>query len=107
VETLVSSVTTCRFFGSMSIILRCILNFRRSCVTPTVIQNVLKALGGLEAIEDDLNIIDGYDEVPQEWQEKILTMLREGHVPDEDWKGVSDLDQASAEPSVLTAHSGC
>lgn len=85
----------------MSTIVLCILNPSRSCITPTVIQNVLKALGGLEGIEEDLNVIDGYDEVPQEWQEKILTMLREGHVPDEDWKGVSDLDRANAEPSAL------
>jgi hypothetical protein len=55
-----------------------------------VIQNLLKALGSLEGIEDDLNVIDGYDELSQEWQGKVLTMLREGHVPDEDWKGVSD-----------------
>ena len=55
-----------------------------------MIQNLLNSLGGLDAIEGDPNIIDGYDEMPQEWQEKILTMLREGHVPDEDWKGVSD-----------------
>jgi hypothetical protein len=60
-----------------------------------VIQNLLKSLGGLEGIKDDPNIIDGYDEVPQEWQEKILTMLNEGHVPDEDWKGVGDPDQAA------------
>ena len=64
------------------------LNLFRSCITPTVIQNLLNALGGLDGIEEDLNVIDGYDEIPQEWQEKILTMLREGHVPDEDWKGV-------------------
>jgi hypothetical protein len=77
-----------------------ILNLHRSCITPTVIQNLLKSLGGLEGIEDDLNVIDGYDEVPQEWQEKILTMLKEGHVPDEDWKGVGDPDQAN-----VAAHS--
>ena len=34
--------------------------------------------------------------MPQEWQEKILTMLREGHVPDEDWKGVSDPSPVSS-----------
>jgi hypothetical protein len=73
----------------------CILNLHRSCITPTVIQNLLKSLGGLGGIEDDPNVIDGYDEMPREWQEKILTMLREGHVPDEDWKGVGDPDQAT------------
>jgi hypothetical protein len=84
-----------------------ILNPCRSCITPTVIQNLLNALGGLEGIEDDLNVIDGYDEIPREWQEKILTMLREGHVPDEDWKGVSDLSQADTWILALNTNSGC
>ena len=67
-----------------------ILTASRSCITPTVIQNVQNALGGIEAIEGNPEVIDGYEEMPEEWQEKILTMFREGHVPDEDWKGVSD-----------------
>ena len=72
-----------------------------------MIQNLLNALGGLEGLEDDLNIIDGYDEMPQEWQEKILTMLREGHVPDEDWKGVSEASKANAQLLVLITSLGC
>ena len=68
-----------------------------------MIQNLLNTLGGLEGIEDDLNVIDGYDDMPQEWQEKIRTMLREGHVPDEDWKGVSDLNQTNAIARTLAA----
>ena len=46
-------------------------------------------------------VIDGYDEMPEEWQEKILTMFREGHVPDEDWKGVSDSGQVSSPAFTL------
>ncbi len=33
-------------------------------------------------------MLDGYDEVDEDSQEKIRTALKEGHVPDEDWKGV-------------------
>lgn len=33
-------------------------------------------------------MLDGYDEVGEENQAKIRTALKEGHVPDEDWKGV-------------------
>jgi hypothetical protein len=49
----------------------------------------VKAIGGLEAFEKDHNVLDGYDEVDEENQEKIRTALQEGHIPDEDWKGVS------------------
>jgi hypothetical protein len=36
-------------------------------------------------------MVDGYDEVPTEYQEKIDFALKNGHIPDEDWKGVSCL----------------
>jgi len=48
----------------------------------------LESIGGLEGLEDDLNVIDGFDEVGEESQEKIVTALKEGHIPDEDWKWV-------------------
>lgn len=34
-------------------------------------------------------MVDGYDELPKEYQEKVEFALSNGHVPDEDWKGVS------------------
>ena len=38
-------------------------------------------------------MVDGYDELPQEFKEKVDYALKEGHVHDDDWKGVSaDLD---------------
>lgn len=61
----------------------------RGCVTPAQIDNVVKSIGGLEAFEEDPNVLDGYEEVDEGNQEKIRTALKEGHVPDEDWKGVS------------------
>ncbi len=61
----------------------------RGCITPAQIDNLLKSIDGFEAFEEDPNVLDGYDEVGEENQAKIRTALREGHVPDEDWKGVS------------------
>jgi hypothetical protein len=55
----------------------------RGCVTPQVIAN-LKTL-----IEDDVEIFDGYEDLPEADQEKIATAIKEGHVADEDWVGVS------------------
>lgn len=69
--------------------LNSVLNRPRGCVTPTQIENVVKAIGGLEAFDEDPNVLDGYDEVDEASREKIRTALKEGHVPDEDWKGVS------------------
>lgn len=40
------------------------------------------------AIEDDLDLLDGYDELPPEAQEKVRRALENGHVDDEDWRGV-------------------
>ncbi|KAL8795139.1 MAG: hypothetical protein Q9182_007564 [Xanthomendoza sp. 2 TL-2023] len=36
-------------------------------------------------------MLDGYDELPEDWQEKIKRAITDGHVDDEDWKG--DLEQ--------------
>lgn len=43
----------------------------------------------IETSGGDTEMVDGYDELPEEYQEKIDYALANGHVPDEDWKGVS------------------
>jgi hypothetical protein len=55
----------------------------RGCVTPKQIANLIESSGG------DTDMVDGFDEVPADYQEKINFALENGHVPDEDWKGVS------------------
>lgn len=62
----------------------------RGCVTPKQIENILEQLGGLDGLDldKDLDILDGYDELPTEHQNKIKYALENGHVNDEDWKGV-------------------
>lgn len=37
----------------------------------------------------DEDLLDGFDEIDQESQDKIRRALKQGHVDDEDWKGVS------------------
>lgn len=39
----------------------------------------------------DLDALDGYDELEAGEQEKIQRAFEQGHVDDEDWKGVSYL----------------
>ena len=39
--------------------------------------------------ENNLDYLDGYEELPSESQEKIARAFEQGHVDDEDWKGVS------------------
>lgn len=64
----------------------------RGCVTPAQIDNLIETSGG------DTDMVDGYDELPEEFQEKVQFALKNRHVPDEDWKGVgpfkSDLPRA-------------
>lgn len=85
VETLVSPL--------FSVLARSILIIGRGCVTPRQIENIVDQIGGLEGLDlnEDLDILDGYDELPDWAQEKIKVALQNGHVADEDWKGVSRL----------------
>lgn len=63
----------------------------RGCVTPAQVKNFQDQVGPLEDLDLDEDlpaILDGYDELPPEAQEKIKFALQHGHVADEDWKGV-------------------
>ena len=57
--------------------------FARGCVTPQMIANLN------DTIDGDLEMLDGYDEIDEESQEKVRKALKDGHVADEDWNGVS------------------
>ena len=54
----------------------------RGCVTPKQI------VGVKSSIEDDLDLFDGFDELPGDLQEKVKTALADGHIADDDWTGV-------------------
>jgi soluble cytochrome b562 len=54
----------------------------RGCTTPQQIQNLKNS------IEDNIDYLDGFDELPSELQAKVLKTLEEGHVDDAEWKGV-------------------
>lgn len=51
-------------------------------MTPAVLHNWHETSGG------DMDLIDGYDELPADAQEKVKRALDQGHVDDEDWNGV-------------------
>ena len=51
----------------------------RGCVTPKQISNLK------QDIEGDANQLDGYDELPKDFQEKVVNALEQGHIDDEDW----------------------
>lgn len=40
------------------------------------------------ATNDDLDYLDGYEELPEDLQKKVRQALEQGHVDDEDWNGV-------------------
>jgi len=77
--------------GSPSAVMSIWLNAFRGCVTPKQIGNIIEQLGGLDGLDldKDLDILDGYEELPPEHQDKIRYALENGHVNDDDWKGVS------------------
>lgn len=67
----------------------------RGCVTPKQMENLLDTCGG------NTDMVDGYDELPVEYQEKIEYALENGHVHDDDWKGVSPAFFLATCPYIL------
>ncbi|KAL8945027.1 MAG: hypothetical protein Q9216_000011 [Gyalolechia sp. 2 TL-2023] len=55
------------------------------CVTPVQIESLKTAL------DDDVSMLDGYEELPDDLREKVKLALQNGHITDEDWKG--DIEQ--------------
>ncbi|OAX84122.1 hypothetical protein ACJ72_01511 [Emergomyces africanus] len=53
------------------------------CVTPRQIASIQEIVGD----EKDYTLLDGYDEISAENQEKIREAVEQGHVADSDWKG--------------------
>jgi hypothetical protein len=64
----------------------------RGCVTPKQIENLIEVSGG------DTDMVDGYDELPAEYQEKVRFALENGHIPDEDCTRVSIFDTLNNYP---------
>ncbi|KAI4215212.1 MAG: hypothetical protein LQ349_009176, partial [Xanthoria aureola] len=83
------------------------------CVTPKQLESLH------DVLEGDVEMFDGYEELPNDCQEKVKRALQNGHVDDEDWKG--DVEQnrpgmkgfrspaarkkKAAEQEVLSSHS--
>jgi hypothetical protein len=65
-------------------------NIQRGCVTPVQIGNLKEECG------DDADMVDGYDEIPPEMQEKVQFAIVNGHVSDEDWKGDVECNRPGA-----------
>ncbi|KAI9843602.1 MAG: hypothetical protein M1838_002534 [Thelocarpon superellum] len=65
------------------------------CVTPKVVDNLK------QQIDNNLELLDGYDELPADVQEKVRRALENGHVDDEDWKG----DVEKNRPGMTGTHS--
>jgi len=51
--------------------------------------------------DNDLDAVDGYDELPADLQEKIEYAFEHHHVADEDWKGVTVSIRAAAIPVLM------
>ncbi|KAL1989489.1 hypothetical protein VTN49DRAFT_6686 [Thermomyces lanuginosus] len=64
------------------------------CTTPKVIKNIQDALG--EPDDDgnyDVSMLDGFEELSQENQEKVKRALKQGHVDDEEWRGDVEMNR--------------
>ncbi|KAL9127764.1 MAG: hypothetical protein Q9217_003422 [Psora testacea] len=45
------------------------------------------------AIEDNLDYLDGYEELPKSDQERVRKALEDGHIADEDWTGDPEMNR--------------
>jgi hypothetical protein len=72
----------------------------RGCVTPAVIQ------GWKDFIDGDMELCEGYTDLPEEEQEKVSRALAQGHVDDADWSGVRTIFVLNLD-RLLTAITGC
>ncbi|RMZ76455.1 hypothetical protein DV737_g4812, partial [Chaetothyriales sp. CBS 132003] len=64
------------------------------CVTPLQITNLQNMLGSIDYDNDkDMDALDGWDEVDHESRTKIRQALKDGHIPDEDWRGDPELNR--------------
>ncbi|KAL8716337.1 MAG: hypothetical protein Q9220_000242 [cf. Caloplaca sp. 1 TL-2023] len=55
------------------------------CVTPTQLAGIK------DALEGDMEMFDGYEELPDDLKEKVKSAVEAGHVNDDDWRG--DVEQ--------------
>lgn len=70
------------YLSIRSSLLSLISSAGRGCVTPKQISNLKRD------IEGDASLLDGYDELPEEFQEKVVNAIEQGHIDDEDWRWV-------------------
>ena len=41
-----------------------------------------------DAIDNDFDMLDGYEDLPEDLQETVRRAFEQGHVDDGDWRGV-------------------
>ncbi|EAW09863.1 putative ubiquitin-conjugating enzyme [Aspergillus clavatus NRRL 1] len=63
------------------------------CVTPKIIGNLNESVEEMSGDAKDLNTLDGFEDLPSEYQEKVRKALEQGHVDDEDWKGDVEMNR--------------
>ncbi|KAJ6096265.1 zf-PARP-domain-containing protein [Penicillium sp. IBT 16267x] len=63
------------------------------CATPRFLENIKRDWEEMCDGKPDYSLLDGYDELPEESQEKIRRALDNGHIDDEDWKGDIEMNR--------------
>lgn len=78
----------------------------RGCTTPAILSNIAKGVFEKDQVTGDENfeLIDGWEDLPEVYQETVRNALIEGHVADDDWKGVSSCNSIDSTQSPPTVH---
>ncbi|KAJ5645015.1 hypothetical protein N7507_011026 [Penicillium longicatenatum] len=66
------------------------------CTTPRVLENIKTGWEEMCDGKPDYSLLDGYDELSEECQEKVRRALENGHIDDDDWKGDIEMNRPGA-----------
>ena len=58
-------------------------------MTPKIISNINSSLDESGNGERDFTLLDGFDDLPEDFQKKVKEAIEQGHVNDDEWNGVS------------------
>ena len=71
------------------------LTVTRGCFTPKMIENMSESIKGEEGEGLNYEMLDGWEDLPKEHQEKVIQALSVGHIEDDEWRGVSTMNRNS------------
>jgi len=62
-------------------------------VTPKIISNIISSLDESGSGERDFTLLDGFDDLPEDFQKRVKEAIEQGHVNDDEWNGDIEMNR--------------